>query len=356
MSKRKAAEQSSSDDTQDVSVKGYIMNMSPVRTSKNSKPYFNLNVEVEEGTVVKAVCHAPRKRRLFEEAEAIGIGVSISQAQSYSDGTLKIYEKTSVKHEVLGFKPKYQIEITTLSKVVNEVPVGNYVNVQGVVQLDEVEQVMTSGGEIPMRRGHISDENEFIKIVLWREYATLLTDKQCYTLCNLKKGIYNNVEELHTSHTTSFKLAKQPTSFKTPDSGDATELTNCSIVGTKFIHTVKCLFCTAKIDCKEETGDVECPHCKGTSVISSIGQQKYWKLFVNHDGRIVKLDVTADKLPTLKYDQVKSYLLTNKFAITYLSMSGLISRMLLVRKPQPEEDKENLFRKPQSEEDKETTT
>ena len=82
-------------------MKAYVLNLSPLKTSKNAKPYFNMSLETEDKAVKRAVCYSYRKRRLFEEAQLKGMRVHIENAGTYDDGTIKISDHCLVKHEVL---------------------------------------------------------------------------------------------------------------------------------------------------------------------------------------------------------------------------------------------------------------
>ena len=207
------------------------MNISPVRISKYNRPFFNLNVEIEDNSIRKAVCYHARKKRLFEEAERKQNGVNISKASYYEDGTIKIDESSSVKCEDLGFKPKYELEITPLSKVINEISVGGFINVCCRVQLEEIQQLKISGGGmIEVRKGFLCDSTDYIRLVLWREYATLFEDGKTYTICNLKRSVWNNVDELHSSSTTSYKYAEDLKDYQKPDISDIIIITECSNV------------------------------------------------------------------------------------------------------------------------------
>eukprot|EP00111_Clytia_hemisphaerica_P011634 TCONS_00034192-protein len=71
--------------TSDVqtTMKGYVFDLSPLRTSKNGKQYFKMSLEFEDGKTEKAICYSYKKRRLFEEAERNVIGVTISNHNRY---------------------------------------------------------------------------------------------------------------------------------------------------------------------------------------------------------------------------------------------------------------------------------
>ena len=129
------------------------MNLSPVKISRSSRPFFNLNLELEDKSIKRAVCFAPRKRQILLEAEQSNVGVKHTNTGTYEDGTIKIDQKsTTIKQEVLGFVPELKIEICDVEKLINEVPLNTIVNVRGVVKLEEKSSVPVQGSEVTVRR------------------------------------------------------------------------------------------------------------------------------------------------------------------------------------------------------------
>eukprot|EP00111_Clytia_hemisphaerica_P014080 TCONS_00041441-protein len=184
-----------------------------------------------------------------------------------------------------------------------------------------------------MRKGYLCDSTDYIRLVLWREYATLFDNGKTYTISNLKKSLWNNTDELHSSSTTAHKLAPDLIEFKEPDiSSDNITVNPCSISGAKFTHTTKCLFCEAKILCVGSNSEcIKCDKCGGDSLLSSTCQQKFWTLILNEKNVTTRVDVDADMLPDIEVDQVKAYLMSNKFKITYRATSGQINYIEMIK-------------------------
>lgn len=150
-----------------ITLRGYVVNMSPIKLSRKNKPYFNLHIE-DEQKVHQAVCFSPSKKRLFDDVLRKGKGVTICNAHLGVDGsTILINDSTKIKEEQLGFQPNLDIETKLVKEIVNEVPVKNKVNVVGHVLLDEVTKVSVKGQDVPIRNGYICDGTGFSKLPLW---------------------------------------------------------------------------------------------------------------------------------------------------------------------------------------------
>lgn len=309
-------------------LKGYVLNMSPIKLSKKNKPYYNLNFEVSNKKVHQAVCFSPSKRRLLAEAEKDCVGVCISNFKFSNDGTMMIGDDSCLKKELLGFKPDYQLPTKTISEILNEENMSKNINVVGVLKLEEKTSVNVNGAEIPIRRGYLCDQTESIKITLWREYADQLDDNTTYILTNVKKHIYNSVAEIQTTHTTSFRQVDHMENH-VPEKQTTTTKIQTELIGAKYHHIVKCLFCREMIDCK--TSDnivVECNKCNGSAKLTSLSQNKYWVVIAKDT--LLKLTIDAALTDSeMSIDQYQVFLLSNTFEVEYNQISTKVVQFKL---------------------------
>ena len=100
-------------------MKGYGIDLSTLRTSRNAKQYFKKSIELEDGETQKATHF--KGVVYFEKVERKMIGVTISNHGRYDDETIKISDNTSEVHEKLGFKPKFNTVISSFSNIINEI-------------------------------------------------------------------------------------------------------------------------------------------------------------------------------------------------------------------------------------------
>ena len=191
-------------DEEAVSVQGFVCNLSPMKTSRKNKPYFNMDIETENKQLQPIVCFSPSKRKLFVDAVANNTGCSITNARVSKDkDTVFVTDYTKVKSTSLGFSPCFEVTYHSIHEAVNEIPLDSKVNVRGVLVLGEPQTVKVFGADVPIRNGHICDSSGNIKICLWREYAEL-ENNRTYAFSGLVKGNYNNSVQLQTSSSTTF--------------------------------------------------------------------------------------------------------------------------------------------------------
>eukprot|EP00111_Clytia_hemisphaerica_P021807 TCONS_00064118-protein len=184
-----------------------------------------------------------------------------------------------------------------------------------------------------MRKGIICDDTDHINIVFWREYASLVNDGDSYILTNMRRGIWNNEPELASTSSTAFKKIQDLEDYKSPEEhSTVSHHYDCTIVGAKLTHTTKCLFCNHVFSCtKSSKKTIDCPSCDATVMIAA-SEVKFWSIFVNTNTSTIKLDVKENMLPIgMGNDQIQLYLMTNKFDIDYLSISGVVTKLDLVK-------------------------
>ena len=68
----------------------------------------------------------------------------------------------------------------------------------------------------------------------------------------LKKTIYNNVAEIQTTNTTSFRKVNPMDSFVYEKEVSSIVKETCNFIAAKLIHTAKCLFRDVVINCIEK--------------------------------------------------------------------------------------------------------
>ena len=311
--------------------------MSPIKLSKKNKPYFNLNLE-ENGGVRQAVCFSPTKKKLFDEANIKDAGLSITGSKISSDGTVLINESTKVKIETLGFQPSFELPCKTVKQIINEVPLKSKTNVIGIIKLEEETTASVAGQDVAIRRGYLCDDTGSIKLTLWREYAANLYNSGSYMFSSLVKTLFNNTVELQSTNSTSFKQVEDITNFVEPT--EDSKSTQCTFVGAVFIHHVKCLFCNILIPMNEDiekennTRLVTCVRCKGSAMSNCLSHNKFWNVIAIVEGTRIDMKINSsiiDKcLPSdLELDQMKLYLLTKTFQLTYDELSGVVSKLLV---------------------------
>ena len=312
--------------------------MSPIKTSKRNKPYFNVNVETSNNNVYRAVCFSPSKRKIFDEAEQSHYGLSIDHANKKPDGTIFIHDNTNIKMEQLGFHPSYKIPTKTVSEVINEVAVNTSVNVSGHLKLEDASVVSVGGQDVVIRRGYLCDGTGHIKITLWREYSNL-KNGCTYVLCEMRKGVYNSRTEIQSTNTTSYKEIEPMDHFSMPDEDPTTAITTTgTFFAVKFFHTTKCVFCNENVNIKTNdnstTDLIQCLKCDSASLLKLVKAAKYWIGAVNVGSR--RIDLTIDSnllgLDDMSTDQLQIYLLSNEFNFTYDPFSGKVENITVVEK------------------------
>ena len=285
--------------------------------------------------VHQAVCFSPTKKKLFDEANFNVSGISITGSKVGSNGTILINESTSVKIETLGFQPTFQLPCKTITEIINEVPVKSKTNVIGVVKLDEKTTVSVSGQDVTIRRGHLCDHTGNIKLTLWREYTNLLNNSS-YMFSSLVKTQFNNTIELQSTNSTSVKQVEDITDFESPALDVKTTL--CTFVGAHFVYNVSCMFCKERIpiDDSDTTKLVTCTGCNGSALLENLPQSKYWTVIVKINDVRIDMTITSaiineylSNVSNLKIDQMKLYLLTNKFMVTHDVLSGAVNKLVV---------------------------
>ena len=131
-----------------------------------------------------------------------------------------------------------------MAGIINEVPKDTIVNVTGVMLLQDITTVQVSGNMVAIRHGHICDESDYIRVVLWLEYARSFINGKTYTICNMQKSIWNNEAELQSTNTSAFQEVAAIKNFQSPnqDVDDEISPKNCTFIGAKLTHNTKCIF------------------------------------------------------------------------------------------------------------------
>ena len=121
----------------DLSVSGYLSEVSPIQVSKDKKRrYFNFSIQNDD-TLHRGVCFSPEKRRLFNDIirDSSSSGFEITNFRSSKDNNNIIANNhSSIKKTELSFERKtLQSQIFTIEQVINECTIYDIVNVTGLV-------------------------------------------------------------------------------------------------------------------------------------------------------------------------------------------------------------------------------
>ena len=111
--------------------------MSPIKMSKNHKPYFNLEIE-DESKVHHAVCFSAAKKELFKISQQEKVGIHTKNIKLADDQeTIFINNHSQVKQVELGFPLRSAVEYLSVQQIINEIEPECKINVMGHVILEE---------------------------------------------------------------------------------------------------------------------------------------------------------------------------------------------------------------------------
>ena len=82
--------------------------------------------------------------------------------------------------------------------------------------------------------------------------------------------------------------------------------------------------------------NVSCTGCNGSALLENLPQSKYWTFIVKINDVRIDMTITSaiineylSNVSNLKIDQMKLYLLTNKFMVTHDVLSGAVNKLVV---------------------------
>ena len=135
----------------DVSVPGYLSEVTPIKVSKDKKRYFNFS-KPNDNTLNRGVCFSLEKHRLFNDIinDSSHSGIEIKRFRS-SDNTSDIIVNnfSSIKKTEINFERKTsQSKIFTIKQGINECAIYDIVDVTGLLYNLQTEAEHEKDGKL----------------------------------------------------------------------------------------------------------------------------------------------------------------------------------------------------------------
>ena len=190
----------------DVSVSGYLSEVSPIKVSKDKKRrYFNLSIQ-NDNTLHRGVCFSWEKHRLFNNINVSShSGIEIKCfGSSDNNNDIIVNHFSSVKKTDLNFERKtLQSKCFTIEQVINECAIYDIVDVTGLVYNLQTEAEHEKDGKpLRIRKGMIKDETGSIGIVLFSSLVDEVSNNTSYDFKKMKVQKFMNNRILKSTEIT----------------------------------------------------------------------------------------------------------------------------------------------------------
>ena len=238
----------------------YVHAVSPIKRSTSSeRRYFNCMLQTETASC-RAVCFSPEKFPELKTFEKVKSPVKIENFRSKpglnGEKDIIIQKNTSFtaldnssvnfEHNELLTTTGLIPNISSLDKVASE----QLISVKAhVLQLPSVKQIQTyNQGALKKQEVVLADPTNWIKLVLWQNNVSTLTEGTTYSLSNLRLKKFNNERYLNTAKAEEFKFEESEDFWEPlvqPDQPLYQEFTipDCQVIGV--VEATKTLCCVS---------------------------------------------------------------------------------------------------------------
>ncbi|OWF49331.1 uncharacterized protein LOC110451964 [Mizuhopecten yessoensis] len=284
------AKQQRTDEDNNTDVKGYIHNVSPMKTSaKSNIHYFNCIIQSDRTTFSEVVSFSPDQRTQFIQAADRKTGVQLKRCNRKLDfaspsGCKYLLSRGSSVDVVksLGFQSKNPPSNKTTEKSISdalEEAVGSYVSIRcKVMSLDTSTDTKTtkSGRQISLRNAVIADSTNSTRLSLWGNHTTQLAAGSSYTMTDLAVKDYDAEKFLSTSPRSTINNVEELLNIvEVRDNSIQIEgKPECVSVTT----TYACKNCRTKFDLPTTSTTYKCTNCSMRQLVNAASKSTTLKL------------------------------------------------------------------------------
>ena len=155
-----------------------------------------------ETSVRRVVSFSPEKRRLLQTVEnATDEGCEIKKSKISSSNDIIINQYSAIKKIKPTFpKTFHEVPVSTLSEVINELPLYKRVTVSGMVYNISSELTDEKKGKtFTYKKATLKDNTDSLTVQFLKPYSSELQEKKCYKLNHMMICIYEQEKYLRTT-------------------------------------------------------------------------------------------------------------------------------------------------------------
>ena len=170
----------------DPSATGYVVDISPVKQSRDGKrKYFDFKLQ-GQGMEQRAVCFSPEKFKLLSTISKESAGCEVKKFKRGNCNEILINDFSSVrKIDVLFDKTNIPKTFTNIAKINNECGMYEIVNLKAYLYNLALEESASKFGKpIKFRQASLKDSTDSIAVTVFGDLADKLTNNTTYSFTN----------------------------------------------------------------------------------------------------------------------------------------------------------------------------
>ena len=177
--------------------------MSPLKMSKKSKAYFDMDFYDVDGGTKRAVCFQQKRYTLFQSLnDSQTQGVVIKRPRMQDDNIL-ITDYSQIKKKTLKSPESESLKVTSVEGAFSECALFERVHLQGIVtHLSEIKERERDGKLVKIRTAIILDNSGFGEISFFGDHVYNVAEKEQYALNHIVVSRYKLKRVLKTTDVT----------------------------------------------------------------------------------------------------------------------------------------------------------
>ena len=290
---------------------GYLVNVSPVKSSGNRK-HFNFNIQTKSETR-RGVCFSSEKRPSMSNFQDQKLPVKIQQFRTADSNDVVVDQKTEISPTTLTdeqmFTPNFvpSDKITSLDSIKNAIA-EQFVTVKAKVHsLGTVKKITTKLNKtLDKQEGILIDPSGQMKILLWEDQVNSIETGETYIFKNLRvkdnqhKERYLNPPKGGNNYSIAVAESYQEQLLEAKVIPDTLVVAQGSICGVSNISKSKsCLICGNRVILKHDKL-ANCTKCRMTVKVESCIHDWQLKIHVlTSENKTVRISVFNSEIGLL---------------------------------------------------------